>query len=93
MENNPETGASNESDITDAFLDALGDTQASHDRVEMTRAAREKLAAEKGVSIEELTPEDLAKTIVHSPFQSRMALDEIFGDGFADFMDGPEGHD
>ena len=92
METSPEE-MPKEPSAADAFLNSLGNTQASHDRVKMIRATREKLAAEQGITVEELTPEELAQTIHQTPFQSEMALDEIFGDGFVDFMNEPEDQD
>lgn len=86
MESNSHHESPKKPSPSGAFLDALGYTQASQDRVEMIRAAREKLALEKGIEVEDLSPEDLLRTITESPFQSKMILDEVFGDGFADFM-------
>jgi hypothetical protein len=90
METNPHEETPKEATPSDAILNAFGNTQASHDSVEMIREAREKLALEKGISVEDLSPEDLARTIIETPFQAGMALDEIFGAGFMDFMNDTE---
>jgi hypothetical protein len=90
MENQPHEETPKEPTPSDAILNAFGNTQASNDSVEMIRAAREKLALEKGISVEDLSPEDKARTIIDTPFQADMALDEIFGSGFMDFMNDSE---
>ncbi len=75
------------------FLTPITNTQAFRDRHERVNQAKEELAASKGVSVEDLSPEDIVHIIMRTPVQADMVMDEIFGAGFMDSLDETGGLD